>query len=117
MAKAKRIGRPLNPPSPKGQRVSLGLKVRAEVKALVDREALKTGRTQSQEAELLIERCLQYDRTLAAMRMTLADMEKGSVEAALFRLGYTPIRTIKDGKAYKLWAEPGFPVERSGFVP
>jgi hypothetical protein len=113
MAKeAKRIGRPMKQP-PRGTRVSLGLKVGADVKRRIDSAARASGRTQSQEAEHLIERALQYDRMLEAMRTTLADMERGSVETALYRLGYTPIRNA-DGK--KLWAEPGYPIERSGFI-
>jgi hypothetical protein len=120
MAKAakKRVGRPFKSPPPKGQRVSLGLKVTAEVKRHIDAAARASGRTQSQEAELLIERALQYDRTLEAMRTTLADMQQGNVEAALFRLGFTLVRHVQEGKAWKLWAEPGFPgIERSGFIP
>lgn len=115
--KAKRRGRPFKAPKA-GKRAPLSLLVRAEIKQLVDERAKASGRTQSQEAEMLIERCLQYDKTMEAMRSTLADIEKGSVEPALFRLGYTPIRTTKEGKVWKLWAEPGFPgIERSGFVP
>ena len=56
----KRLGRPLKPPTP-GKRVSLGLKVTAEVKQKIDEEARKTGRTQSQQAELLLERAFTED--------------------------------------------------------
>jgi hypothetical protein len=114
---AKRIGRPTK--TPKGRvRVALGLKVTAETKRVIDQMAQASGRTQSQQAEFLIERALQFDRTLAAMGTTLADMQTGNIEATLFRLGYTPIRSPREGKVWKLWAEPGFPgVERSGFVP
>ena len=113
MAKAKkRIGRPVKL-TPKGKRVSLGLKVTAEIKRLIDQEAEKSGRTQSQVAELLIERALQYDRTLQAMNTTLADMEKGNVETTLRRMGYTPVHDTRG----KIWREPGYQgAKRSGFV-
>jgi hypothetical protein len=115
--KAKRRGRPFKPPKP-GKRAPLSLLVRAEIKALVDERAKASGRTQSQEAEAMIERCLTYDQMMESMRTNLAELEKGSVEAVLWRLGYAPIRQFIDGKVCKAWAEPGFPgIERSGFVP
>jgi hypothetical protein len=55
--KGKRLGRPLKAPTP-GKRVALGLKVTAEIKQRIDEEARRTGRTQSQQAELLIERAI-----------------------------------------------------------
>jgi len=116
----KRRGRPFKAPKA-GKRAPLSLIVRAEVKALVDERAKASGRTQSQEAEIMIERCLTYDQTLEAMQTTLADMQKDSVEATLRRLGYTPMRVPNEGqpdRPWKLWAEPGYPgAGRSGFVP
>jgi hypothetical protein len=113
-----RRGRPFKQPK-KGKRAPLSLLVRAEIKRLVDERAKASGRTQSQEAEMLIERCLTYDQTMEAMRTNLAQMEKGSVEATLWRLGYRPVRTVsEDQKIWKLWAEPGYPgIESSGFIP
>ena len=116
----KRRGRPFKAPKA-GKRAPLSLLVRAEIKHLVDERAKASGRTQSQEAEMMIERCLTYDQTLEAMGTTLADMQKDSVEGALRRLGYTPMRVPNEDKPdrpWKLWAEPGYPgIERSGFVP
>ena len=116
----KRRGRPFKAPKA-GKRAPLSLLVRAEIKHLVDERAKTSGRTQSQEAEMMIERCLTYDQTLEAMRTTLADMQKDNVEAALRRLGYTPLRVPNEDKPdrpWKLWAEPGYPgFERGGFVP
>jgi hypothetical protein len=113
---ANRIGRPVKAVKAH-ERVSLGLKVIAKTKRIIDQRAQKSGRTQSQEAESLIESALQFERTLKAMGTTLAEMEKQNVNAALFRLGYTPIRHVHEGKAWKLWAEPGFPgVEGTAFV-
>ena len=116
----RRIGRPTKSPTP-GTRVSLGLKVTPNIKRLLDGAAASSGRTQSQEAEMMIERCLTYDQTLEAMHTTLADMQKDNVEAALRRLGYTPVRVPNEDKPdrpWKLWAEPGYPgIERSEFVP
>ena len=85
MDKSKRDprGRPAKTAQP-GQRVSVGLKLTANTKNLLDRLAAETGRTQSQMAEHLIERALQYDRLIAAMskslrtpKQFLADVERG----------------------------------------
>ena len=50
----KRLGRPPKSPVP-GTRVSLGLKVSPEIKRRLDEDAREHGRTQSQQAELMIE--------------------------------------------------------------
>jgi hypothetical protein len=62
-------GRPIKPALP-GERPQLGLKVTAATKALVEALARASGRTQAREVEFLIERCLQYDRTLIALGVT-----------------------------------------------
>ena len=113
---AKRIGRPLKRAVGR-DRLPLGLKVTAKMKRYIDKLARDSGRTQSQEAELLMESALEFKITLGSMRTTLAEMETQNIDAVLFRLGYTPIRHVHEGKAWKLWAEPGFPgVERPAFV-
>lgn len=53
--KSKRMGRPKKP-AKSGERVSLGLRVTAEIKSKLDDAAEKSGRSQSQEAELRLER-------------------------------------------------------------
>ena len=53
----KRIGRPTKPGTA-GQRNPLGLRVMAETKRRLEAAALKSGRSQSQEAEFLIEQAL-----------------------------------------------------------
>jgi hypothetical protein len=50
----KKTGRPWKAPRP-GERASLGLKVTAETKSLLESAAAASGRTQSQEAELRID--------------------------------------------------------------
>ena len=52
--KRKRIGRPPKAPVA-GERVSLGLRVTADIKRKLDEAATDTGRSQSQEAELRLE--------------------------------------------------------------
>jgi hypothetical protein len=112
-----RRGRPFKQPK-KGKRAPLSLLVRAEIKRLVDERAKASGRTQSQEAEMLIERCLAYDQTLEAMRTNLEEMAEDRFEAALRRRGFRPTLKMIDGKIWKSWAEPGYPgIESSGFVP
>jgi predicted RNA-binding Zn ribbon-like protein len=57
MTENKRKGRPLKPAAT-GTRPGLGLRVSALTKAAIEARALITGRTQSQEAEWLIETAL-----------------------------------------------------------
>jgi hypothetical protein len=78
-----RRGRRAKPANP-GERVSLGLKVRPEIKSQLDADAKRNGRTQSQEAEARIEQSfrtegllddalqLAYGRPLAAILMIMA---------------------------------------------
>jgi hypothetical protein len=56
----RRTGRPTKPAAP-GDRMSLGLKVTANVKKALDAAAQATGRTQSQEAELRLENSFHED--------------------------------------------------------
>lgn len=111
---AKRIGRPMNaPPKGKqGKRVSLGLKVTAEMKRQVDAAALLSGRTQSQEAEMLMEDAVKYRTVLAAMNMTMEQIAKGKIDAAFRAAGYTAVHSTHGN----VWVPPGYPIERSGFI-
>ena len=116
-AAPKRIGRPFKTP-PKGKRAPLSLLVRPEIKRLIDARAKANSRTQSQEAEMMIEKAFAFDDWLAGQKRTLEEMGRGNVEAELRRLGYPMQRQILDGKVWKFWAEPGYPAapEPSGFV-
>jgi hypothetical protein len=108
----KRTGRPTRPAERK--RIQLGLIVTAETKATIDKLAADSGRTQSQVAEMLIERVLQYDKMLTAMNTTLDEIKRGNFEGALHREGYHPVRSPHG----KIWLPPGYPVtQRSGFEP
>lgn|SRR5262245_5411148 len=116
---SKRTGRPIKE-ARKGRRSRLSVDISSTTKALIAKRAKETGRTLAREAEILIERAVTLQEMMERTRTTLEDLDKGkaSVEAALWRLGYTPVRHVKDGHAWKLWAEPNFPgLERSGFVP
>jgi hypothetical protein len=118
MASAKRrTGRPVKPPLA-GQRATLSLLVRPEIKAEVEQRAKASGTTLAAAAELMLEKCTIYDEMIAVSRRSLAEIEAGYIEDALRRAGYTPIRHVdKDGTAWKLWAEPNFPgIARSGFI-
>jgi hypothetical protein len=99
-----RVGRP-SKVAASGTRVSLGLKVRAEVKQRIDAAAKASGRTQSQEAEALIEAALAPYAMLEAWRAAFADLERGNFEAAVRRLGYVPYSTSQG----TIWLPPGHP--------
>jgi predicted transcriptional regulator len=100
MAKeAKRIGRPTKVPA-RGKRVSLGLKVTADIKRRLDAAAQASGRTQSQEAEYRIELSYSYERALGEYEQAkkkLAEIVQGSAEAALGRLGWKAVSDLKWG--------------------
>jgi hypothetical protein len=108
-----KIGRPPNPAEgPK--RFSLGLKVTAETKAVIDREARNTGRSQSQVAELLIEKALTYDQIISALNQSLEDVRRGQTEAAFQREGYRWVHSTYG----KIWLPKDHPIgSRSDFVP
>jgi hypothetical protein len=106
------LGRPIKD-VPAGRTVQLGVLVSAATKAIIAKAAEASGKSLSREAEALIERALAYDQQFQAMRTSIDEMMAGNVEATLWRLGFTPLRT-REGK---LWAPPGYPgIERSGFV-
>jgi hypothetical protein len=105
---AVRTGRPMKA-ARKGERYQIGVVVVGATKAVIAREAKKEGRTISRQVEVMIERCLQYDRTLAAMGKTFEEIKQGNLEAALFRDGYTVERRMIDGRIWKKWREPGYP--------
>ena len=118
--RAARTGRPIKP-ARKGKRARLSVDVSSTTKALIAKRAKESGRTLAREAEIMIERSATYDEFMARSQQTLEEMQKGNVEAMLWRLGYTPVRTPnadKPDRPWKLWAEPGYPgTERSEFVP
>lgn len=86
----KRTGRPTKPPQP-DQRVQLSMRVRADVKMRLDEAAERNGRSQSQEAELLIERgLLEEDQfggpeILAMARLMATAFERGGRAGARSR--------------------------------
>jgi hypothetical protein len=102
-----RKGRPTKDPVP-GQKMSLGLKVTAEVKWRLDRAARKSGRTQSQEAEMRIERSfdreallsevlsLAYGRETAGLLIMLGETMKAVVDRTSRAYGHW----LVDGSAY-----------------
>jgi hypothetical protein len=113
----KRSGRSIKEPKP-GKRAQITLLVRPEIKRTLVRSARANTRTLSQEGEMVIERCLVHDRTLAAMNKTMEQIKRGNLEGALWREGYRPVRSVVGGKAWKVWAEPGYPgIDPGGFEP
>jgi hypothetical protein len=107
----KRIGRPFKTP-PKGKRAPLSLLVRPTLKRLIDQRAQVNGRTQSAEAEAMLERLLALEETLETMRTDLSEIERGSIDAVLRRRGHKGI-----GSPYGvIWFPPGYPkIEHSRF--
>ena len=83
--------------------MSLGLRVSAAIKNRIDADAHANGRTQSAQAELMLEKLYAYEATLAGMKVTLEEIEAGNVDAALRRRGYHPLRSPHG----IIWLPPG----------
>jgi hypothetical protein len=113
----RRAGRPTKP-AVGTARVSLGLKVTAKTKLVVEALATASGRTQSQEAEFLIERALQIDEAHKSLGTTLESIKTTGIEAMLAREGWRVVRMRdQDENAAYLWAPPGHTWNpRSGFL-
>ena len=114
---------------PKGERTQIGVIVGGDTKARLLRSMKESGRTISREVEHLIEKAHAYDDVVATVKRAPGpphpddlkeiqrEIRRRSLEAELHSLGYPMQRQIIDGKAWKVWAEPGFPgAQTSGFV-
>jgi hypothetical protein len=77
----KRVGRPTRPPRP-GERVTLGLRVSAEMKRKLEKDAIKNGRSLSQEAEFRLERSYDRDEIFTHLALFKDDLRAG-IEAWL----------------------------------
>ena len=66
--RTKRMGRPTKAARP-GERVSLGLRVTADIKSKLDNAATRSDRSQSQEAEFRLERTFADDDRLGGPRL------------------------------------------------
>jgi hypothetical protein len=103
---APRTGRPMKA-ARKGERYQIGVIVTGATKAIIAREAKTEGRTISRQVEILIERALQYDRTLAAMNKTIEEIRRGNIENEFRHQGHTPVRTPHG----VVWFPPNFPFD------
>ena len=114
---AKRIGRPAKAPT-RGERVSLGLKVTADIKRRIDSAARASGRTQSQEAEHRIELSYHYEAVLGELEQAkkrVHEIALDNIETALRRAGFEKFLDLRYGG--HVWLEPGrhdFP--KSGWI-
>ena len=81
MRQPPRMGRPTRPPRP-GERVTLGLRVTADLKRKLEKDALKNGRSLSQEAEIRLERSYDRDEIFTHLALFKDDLRAG-IEAWL----------------------------------
>jgi hypothetical protein len=109
MAK-KRIGRPAT----YRKRFALGLRVTENTKRDIEAAAKASGRTQSQEAERLIEQALVPYRVLEAMEATIKKIKTGGLDQAFREAGYTKTRAGPGG--IEAWVRSDRLAERSGFI-
>jgi hypothetical protein len=112
MRAAVKQGRPAEPVEIE-QRYALGLKVCAEVKKLIDEEARRSGRTQSQVAELLIEKAIAFDRIVSGMNTTMEAIRRGNFEAAARAEGYRAVHSPYGN----IWLPRDYPLgQLGGFI-
>ena len=106
--KRAKVGRPPD----EVKRMALSLRVTPTVRKLLDNAAAEAGRSISQEAEMMIERAIQYDRTFEAMKTTMEKIKTGNIEAAFREIGYRS-EVTENGK---IWLPPEYPGPRSGWL-
>jgi predicted transcriptional regulator len=89
--------------------------VSPELKQRVDEAARASGRTQSQEAEQLIEQGLAVRDVLGSLRTTIPEVARRQAEANFRERGYTVIHDPHGD----IWLPPGHPAKppSSGFIP
>ncbi len=95
---------------------SLGLRVTAEIKRKLDDAAERSGRSQSQEAELRIDQSFGWERIFGDMDKARADHDRmlaDEFENALTKKGFQRI-TMSTGI---LWAEPGMDYRQFTIIP
>jgi hypothetical protein len=101
-------------PKPR-KRIQLGLIVTQRMKTIIEQEAERTGRTQSQAAEAMLERLLAMEQQLRDMRRDLDSIDIENLLMAMRRRGFTPVHGTKFGR---VWVEPSVRFEQhSGFEP
>ena len=97
----RKLGRPKKAGQP-GERVSLGLRVTADLKTRLDAAADDSGRSQSQEAELRLERSFNEDRTAeeisALTRTEIQDQFGGERHYRIMRYLGAMIVVIEDAR-------------------
>jgi hypothetical protein len=71
----KRVGRPVKP-APESGRVALSLRVTAPMKAALEEEATKNGRSLSQEAEMRLEQSFTLRETAISLFEALLRFER-----------------------------------------
>jgi hypothetical protein len=82
--------------------------LREHIMAMVER----TGRSQAECIEYLLEKAIAYDRMLAAMKLTLDKARREGVERIFRDEGYTPVHSPHGD----IWVPPDYPLPRSGFI-
>jgi Arc-like DNA binding domain len=109
------------PTKPAGRQPVIAGRVPRSLHERIKRAAKASGRSMSEELAWRASMSFEWEAAFASMRKSLAEIEQGSVDAALIRKGYTCQRDAATGK--KVWAEPGYPGTepgtehlRSGFI-
>lgn len=106
--KRARMGRPTKPPSP-GERVSLGLRVTADIKRKLDEAAEQSGRSQSQEAELRLERSFELEHFEASIAEMINNLKEHIITSLVRAQGQggSQVRTRRSGSKERPLAEEG----------
>lgn len=108
-------GRPRREPDP-GERVKLGLRVTPEMKARLDAAAERNGRSQSQEAELRLERSFERDDMLPQLlRTAFGSITAGHLLAIGFLMTNAGLREYWSRHSDDLAGEHNWPNDPTAF--
>jgi hypothetical protein len=96
----------------KRERPQLNVLVSSEMKDLISEMATNSGQSMGQVVERLLDRAITYDKMLDTMKQSMAEIRRGSIEAAFRAEGYTPVRSPYG----TIWVPKEYPIERSRFL-
>jgi hypothetical protein len=106
----KRMGRPTKAPKA-DERVSLGLRVTADIKRRLDEAAERSGRSQSQEAEFRLERSFERQTLLREILVLVHGPEAGNLFADIHERGHAKLKKGAAAKYAKQIEEFLLPLE------
>jgi hypothetical protein len=116
-----KVGRPTRKPKRGERRSQLSLKIRAEVKRMIDAEAYRVGWNQGATVEMLVEKQLAYQEALATLKLPADKVDYDRIKSILTKAGWGTLVAALPGPSHRVvtaWYPPD-PADgpRFGFIP